>query len=163
MGLLDRVLKKNNNKLSLGAPVRGKCVAIQEVPDPTFGECMMGNGVAIIPTGEYIEAPCDGVVEMVFRTGHAITLTTDIGADVLIHVGLDTVKLDGKYFSTLVENGEAVKAGDRLIKFEREKIEEEGYNMITPMVVCNSDQFSNFETLTGHDVKAGDMVISLEK
>ena len=163
MGLLDRVLKKNNNKLSLGAPVRGKCVAIQEVPDPTFGECMMGNGIAVIPAGEYIEAPCDGVVEMILRTGHAITLTTEVGADVLIHVGLDTVKLNGKYFTTLVENGEAVKAGDRLIKFDREKIAAEGYNMITPMVVCNSDQFSIFETLTGHDVKAGDTVISLEK
>jgi glucose-specific phosphotransferase system IIA component len=163
MGIIDRVFKKNDKTFSLGAPVQGKCVPLQEVPDPTFGEGMMGKGIAIIPDGEYIVAPCDGVVEMVFRTGHAITMTTSVGADVLIHVGLDTVKLDGKYFTTLVGNGDAVKAGDRLIKFDREKITEEGYNMITPMVICNSDQFSNFETLTGHDVKAEDPVINLKK
>ena len=161
MGLVSRLFEKKTAGFTLNAPAEGICVALHEVPDPTFGEEMMGKGIAIRPTGNCIVAPCDGRVDMVFRTGHAISLTTEIGADVLIHVGLDTVKLNGKYFTTCVNNGDTVKCGDKLIEFDREGIISEGYNMITPMVICNSENFDRIETVTGRDVQAGETVIRI--
>lgn len=159
MGLFDMFKKK---EIVLGAPLKGKCVSIKEVPDPTFGEEILGKGIAVIPTDGNVYAPADGCISTVFPTGHAVGLTTDDGAELLIHIGLDTVELKGEPFSIKIENGQNVKKGDLLITANLDKIKEAGKDIITPMVICNSDEWV-VETVTGKDVEAGETVIKLKK
>ena len=104
MGFFSKLFGKNNND-QIFAPVAGQAVSITEVPDPTFAEGMLGNGVAILPTDGKICAPCDATVDMMFTTGHAVSLVADCGAEILIHVGLETVGLEGKCFTVHAENG----------------------------------------------------------
>lgn len=108
-------LKKKSKKHLLGAPAAGKAVSIKEVNDPTFSEEILGKGVAVIPSEGKIYAPADGEIGMVFDTLHAVSMTTDYGAEVLIHVGLDTVKMNGEGFEGHVKAGDKVKKGDLLL------------------------------------------------
>ena len=107
---------------SLCAPMAGKAVAITEVPDPTFSEGMLGNGIAIEPAEGKVYAPCDATVDMMFTTGHAVSLVADFGAEVLIHVGLETVGLEGKPFTIHCKNGDEVKKGDLLMEADLDMI-----------------------------------------
>ena len=107
------------------APMTGKAVAIAQVPDATFAEGMLGNGVAIEPTEGKVYAPCDATVDMMFTTGHAVSLVADFGAEILIHVGLETVSLEGKPFTVHVANGDKVKKGDIVCILEAMKMENE--------------------------------------
>ena len=120
---------------SLCAPMAGKAVAITEVPDPTFSEGMLGNGIAIEPAEGKVYAPCDATVDMMFTTGHAVSLVADFGAEVLIHVGLETVGLEGKPFTIHVANGDKVKKGQLLIEVDLEAIKAAGLPTITPMLI----------------------------
>ena len=135
----------DNNASVLSAPLAGEAVAISEVNDPTFSEEILGKGVAIKPTGNQIVAPCDGTVEMMFDTGHAVSMTSTQGAEILIHVGLETVSLKGKHYQVHAGNGDKVTKGQLLITFDREAIAAEGFDTITPIVICNSDQFSDMD------------------
>ncbi len=155
--------KKKENKITLGSPAKGKAVALKEVNDPTFAEEMLGKGVAVIPSEGKIYAPADGEVGMVFDTLHAVSITTDTGAEVLIHVGLDTVKLKGDGFTGHVKAGEHVKKGDLLLEVDLDKVKAAGYDIITPVLVCNTDDFASVEGLYGKDVVPGDDVIAIEK
>ncbi len=159
MGLFKKIFGVSKNALC--APVSGEVIALKDVNDPTFAMEMVGKGVAIRPTGNTIVAPCAGAVDMVFETGHAITLLSDCGAEILIHVGLDTVKLQGAHFTTKAKSGDKVEKGDPLIGFDREAIAAAGYDTVTPMVVCNPDQFAAFKVHTGKMAVAGDIVIEL--
>ena len=159
MGFFKSLFGKSKDAVC--APVAGEAVPLSQVSDPTFGEEMLGKGVAIRPTGNSIIAPCDGVVDMMFDTGHAVTLIADFGAEILIHVGLDTVNLKGEHFTILAKNGDKVKKGDVLMEFDREAIAAAGYDVITPVVICNTDKYSTFDTHTGSAVAAGDVVIEL--
>lgn len=161
MGFFDKLLGKS--EIEIGAPVAGQAVAIQEVSDPTFGEEIMGKGIAIRPTGNQVFAPCDCTVDLAFDTGHAVSLVADCGAEILIHVGLETVSLKGEHFSVKVKNGDKVKKGDLLIEFDREAIAAKGFDTITPVVICNSTDYSTFNTYVGKEVTAGDKVIGLKK
>lgn len=125
----------------LHSPLKGKCIALNEVNDPTFANELIGKGIAILPDEGKLYAPADGTVKTVFATKHAITMTSEEGADLILHVGLDTVKLDGKYFNVLVKDGDHVKAGDLLMEFDITAIKNEGYDVVTPMVVANYDQY----------------------
>ena len=145
------------------APMAGKAVPISEVPDPTFAEGMLGNGIAIEPSEGKVYAPCDATVDMMFTTGHAVSLVADCGAEVLIHVGLETVTLKGKHFTIHAENGAKVKKGDLLIEFDLDAIKAEGFNTITPMLICNTDDYPTFNTFVGKDVTNEDVVIALAK
>ena len=145
------------------APMAGKAVPITEVPDPTFAEGMLGNGIAIIPAEGKVYAPCNAKVDMMFETGHAVSLTTDNGVEMLIHVGIDTVNLQGKHYTVHCQAGDKVKKGQLLIEFDKDAIAAEGYDTITPVVVCNSDDFGTFKTFTGKDVTNADLVIDLAK
>lgn len=149
--------------IKIGAPVAGKLVSIKEVSDPTFSEEILGKGVAIIPAGDQICAPADGTVSTVFPTGHAAAITTEEGAEILIHVGLDTVKLDGKHFTIHAEEGQKVSKGDLLLEADIEKIKAEGYDTITPVIICNSDEFSKFQPSEPGEVSQGDEILKLEK
>lgn len=148
--------------IQLFAPVAGEAVPITEVKDPTFGEKILGDGIAIKPSEGKVVAPCDGTVEQIFETGHAVTLTSLGGAEILIHVGLDTVELKGKHYTIHAHDGDKVKKGDLLIEFDAAAIAAEGYDTITPVVICNTDDYSTLKPHTG-TVATGDLILELEK
>lgn len=161
MGFFQKLFGKKYDELY--APVAGNAVPVSQVPDPTFAEEMLGKGIAIEPTEGKVYAPCDATVDLMFATGHAVSLVADCGAEILIHVGLETVSLEGKHFTVHVASGDKVKKGDLLIEFDVEAIKAEGLNTITPMVICNSDNYTTFNTHVGKAVTAADVVVELAK
>lgn len=160
MGLFDAFKKKG---IEIGSPVKGKCVSIKEVSDPTFSEEILGKGVAVIPSDGKIYAPADGVVTTMFPTGHAVGMTTADGAEILVHVGLDTVALKGEGFHIICEEEQKVKKGDLLIEADLEKIKEAGYDLITPVIVCNSGDYAEVNGTVGQDVEPGDKILEIKK
>ena len=161
MGFFKKLFGKKTDDFY--APMAGKAVPITEVPDPTFAEGMLGNGIAIEPADGKVYAPCDATVDMMFTTGHAVSLVADCGAELLIHVGLETVSLEGKPFTVHCANGDKVKKGQLLLEADLEAIKAAGLPTITPVLVCNTDDFPTFKTHTGKDVSNGDAVIELGK
>ncbi len=145
------------------APLKGEAIESASVNDPTFAEEMLGKGMAIKPTEGKVYAPFDGTVAMVFDTKHAVSLVSEKGAEVLIHVGLDTVMLKGEHYTAHVESGAAVKKGDLLLEFDMEAIAAAGYDTVTPVVVCNADDYKDVIRTTGKQVEPGDVVMQLEK
>ena len=145
--------KKRDKAHVLGAPAKGKAVSLKEVSDPTFSEGILGDGVAVIPSEGKIYAPADGTIGMVFDTLHAISLTTDFGAEVLIHVGLDTVQL----------KGDTVKKGDLLLTVDLEKVKAAGYDIITPVLICNTADYAAVTAQADKEVNAGDDVLTVEE
>ncbi len=143
------------------APVEGECVELTEVPDPTFGEGLLGDGVAIRPARGRVVSPVDGTVALMFETGHAVSLMSDDGVEVLIHVGLDTVKLKGRHFSIRAKTGTQVKRGEILLEFDEAAIAAAGYNTITPVVITNMDDFSSLDKHTGKAVQELDEIIAV--
>lgn len=141
--------KRNNVLLS---PMAGKVIPLSEVNDPVFASGSLGEGVAIIPSGSKVVAPSDGKIKAIFPTGHAVALHTNEGMDVLIHVGLDTYKLQGRHFSVHAEVGDEVKRGDVLIEFNRDAIRSEGYDITAPILICNAVEFSNIKGSVGNTV-----------
>lgn len=138
--------KQNNTKplvekIELCAPVSGTVKALSDVPDKTFAEKVLGDGAAIVPEEGKVYAPADGTVANIMDSKHGIMFVTDSGAEVLIHIGLDTVNLKGKYFKSYVSDGDKVKKGTLLVEFDLEAIKGEGYNLITPMVVTNISDY----------------------
>lgn len=165
MGLFDKLFGKKEeiNPNHVYAPLAGEAVAISEVPDPTFSSCAMGNGIAIKPTDGKVCSPVNGTVDMMFDTGHAVTLVSDNGIEILIHVGLETVGLEGKPFQVKVQNGQKVKKGDILMIADLAAIEAAGLPTITPVLICNTDDYTTFNTTTGKAVTNADVVIELGK
>ena len=165
MGLFDKLFGKKEeiNPNHVYAPLAGEAVAISEVPDPTFSSGAMGNGIAIKPTDGKVCSPVNGTVDMMFDTGHAVTLVSDNGIEILIHVGLETVGLEGKPFQVKVQNGQKVKKGDILMIADLVAIEAAGLPTITPVLICNTDDYTTFNTTTGKAVTNADVVIELGK
>ena len=163
MGFFDKLFSSKSKEIALGAPVGGQAVALQEVSDPTFGEEILGKGVAVRPEGNQVLAPCDATVDLMFDTGHAVSLKADCGAEILIHVGLETVSLGGKHFKTCAKTGDHVTKGQLLIEFDREAIAAEGLDTITPMVICNTPDYQAVNAYYGKTVAAGDTVLGLVK
>ena len=166
MGFFSKLFGKSEEKCNpnhLYAPMAGAAVPVTEVPDPTFAEGMLGNGIAIEPAEGKVYAPCDATVDMMFTTGHAVSLVADCGAEILIHVGLETVSLEGKPFKVLVANGDKVKKGQLLIEVDLEAVKAAGLPTITPMLICNTDDYPTFNTFVGKDVTNDDVVIALAK
>lgn len=159
MGFLDKLF--GQKEIELCAPVAGEAVPVTEVSDPTFGEEILGKGIAIRPAEGRVCAPCDATVDLMFDTGHAVSLKADSGAEVLIHIGLETIKLEGRHYTVHAKNGEHVKKGQLLIEFDAAAIAAEGYDTITPMVVCNSGDYSEVKTYVGKTVVVGEKVIGL--
>ena len=154
--------KKKTKGFSLGSPVKGATISLKEVNDPTFREGMLGEGVAIKTTEGKIYAPADGSIGMVFDTLHAISLTTMEGAEVLIHVGLDTVKMEGKAFKSYVKAGDTVKKGDLLLEADLEKIKSAGYDDVTAMIICNTDQYADVSGICGKEVNPGEDIVVIQ-
>lgn len=137
------------------APIDGKVVDLSSVPDQVFAEKMAGDGIAIETTGNTIVAPADGTISMIFKTNHAFGITLSNGAEILVHIGLDTVALEGAGFERVAQEGQEVKAGDVIIKINREEITSKGYSLITPVLITNMDMFKDISGNIGADVKAG--------
>jgi PTS system beta-glucosides-specific IIC component len=131
------------------SPMNGEVKPLSLVPDPAFSEEMMGKGFAIQPTEGRAVSPVNGTVMTVSKSGHAIGLVSDLGAEMLIHIGIDTVKLKGQFFSPKVQAGAKVSVGDLLMEFDREEIEKAGYNMITPVIITNINQYTEIQS-AGH-------------
>lgn len=157
------LFKKKDNTIQIGAPAKGVAVPIQEVSDPTFGEEILGKGVAIKPEEGKYYAPADGEISLLFDTLHAVSITTAEGAEILIHIGLDTVALKGEHFKAHVKTGDTVKKGDLLITVDLEQVKAAGYDVITPMVICNTDEFATVNAVTGSSVEPGETVLELTK
>lgn len=163
----NHVLEENkmisdNKETIICAPVSGKVICREDIPDETFASGIMGEGVGIKPEEEIIVAPFDGEITSVVDTGHAVGLTSSDGVELLIHVGVDTVKMQGDGFQVFVTEGQKVKTGEKLLKFDRDKIRKAGYSDTTAVLVTNSDDYSSVKTVA-ENVKQEDTVIIIEK
>lgn len=146
---------------TIQSPIEGKVVALSEVPDPTFAEEMLGKGLAVIPHTDQICSPVTGTITTVFPTKHAIGIISESGVEILIHVGIDTVKLDGKYFDCKVEVNQKVKQGEEILKCDFAAIEKEGYPIITPMVIANTNDYSEIEMIKTGEVFVGESILKV--
>lgn len=147
--------------IELSAYMNGTVVPLEEVKDEAFSQKILGDGVAIEPKEGRLYAPCDGTVEMVFDTKHAINLVSDQGCEILLHVGIDTVKLGGKYFEVHVSDGQKIHKGDLLISFDLDGIRSEGYQTTTPLIICNTEDYSRIRTVKSKEVSAGELLIKV--
>ncbi|MFK4302518.1 PTS system beta-glucosides-specific IIC component [Paenibacillus sp. RC254] len=143
------------------SPIEGTVVSLSEVPDPAFASEAMGKGVAIEPTSGKVVAPFDGTITVAFKKKHALAVVSPQGAEILIHVGVDTVRLDGKHFISHIKEGDQVKAGDLLLEFDVEQIRAEGYPTITPIIVTNSSAYSEILPTTKGQVQMQDPLLKL--
>lgn len=141
------------------APIAGTTIPLSQVNDPTFSMEILGKGLAVQPSEGKVYAPFDGQVVSIFDTKHALGLKSDSGMELLIHVGLETVRLEGKHFTAYVENGQRIRKGDLLLEFDLKAIQEEGYETVTPVLVNNVADYTEIMSLTGRDVKALEPVI----
>ena len=134
--MFNKLFKKKNNNM-VCSPIEGKIVDISEVPDPVFSGKMMGEGIAVIPEGNIICSPVNGHIAQIFKTKHAILLKSDDDLEIIIHIGLETVNLNGEGFEVLINEGEEVTIGKELIKVDFEFIKNKGINTIIPVVIVN--------------------------
>lgn len=149
--------------LEIHAPLTGETVALQDVPDEVFASGVAGLGMAVRPLEGKVAAPCNAEVSVVFPSRHAIGLTTAEGADLLIHIGLNTVMLDGEGFEVLVKEGDRVHTGQPLLKFDMDLIQEKGYSLISPVLVSNADEFADIHIVADGSVKAGETLYQVVK
>ncbi len=145
----------------IASPLKGKAIALSDVPDKTFAAGVLGEGAAVEPTDGRVTAPADGVVGSLFDTNHAIGLTLDGGAEVLIHVGINTVELNGEGFTAHVKEGDRITKGQTLITFDKAAIEKKGYNTVTPVIVSNVEDYGKIEKSEKENVDFGDTLIYL--
>lgn len=156
---VERGGSKQDDK-AVYSPLEGKLIPMTEVPDETFASKALGDGVAVIPEKGCVYAPFDGEVEMVYDTGHAIGLVREDGMEVLIHVGINTVELGGKYYTAKVSNGQKIKKGDLLLEFDMDEIAKAGYSLVTPVIVTNSDEYEGLTRKEHGRVEPGDQIIT---
>ena len=147
----------------LSACLNGTVVPLAEVKDEAFASGALGDGIAIEPIDGELVAPADGEISSTFETHHAVGMTTADGAELLMHIGIDTVKLGGKHFTYLVNEGDKVKKGQPLIRFELEAIKAEGYPVTTPLIVCNTDDYAAVAAKASGTVKQGDALLELKR
>ena len=149
------------NKITIASPLKGNIVPLNEVKDETFASEMMGKGIAINPTEGKVVSPINGTVQMIFKTKHAIGLKSEDGAEILIHIGMDTVQLDGKHFTAHVKDGDKVKVGDTLVEFDMNAIKNEGYELITPVIITNTMEYLEIVPKDIKSVNTGETLITI--
>ena len=147
--------------ITIGSPAKGKLIAISKVSDPTFAQEIMGKGVAVIPEEDTIVSPINGTIQMVFDTKHAIGFLSEEGAEVLVHVGLDTVNLNGQYFEALVKDGDKVQVGTPVLKVDLKGIQKAGYEIVTPVIVTNSADYADVVVGEERNVQKADAVMKV--
>lgn len=152
-----------SKQIEIKAPITGKYVAIEEIPDPVFAQKMMGEGFGIEPSEGKVVSPIDGEIVNVFPTKHAIGIKANNGLEVLIHVGLETVAMNGEGFDALVSAGDKVKVGDALLDFDINLIQEKASSIISPVIITNSDVIDQLDTLNSGILACGKTtVLSVE-
>ena len=149
--------------ISLKAVEDGRTIPMDEVNDQTFAQELLGPGIAIVPSNGTVVSPINGTIATVMDTKHAVCIQGEDGLELIVHAGLDTVELNGKYYQTYKEIGDQVKAGDVLLEFDLEEITKAGYDVTTPIVITNLGDYKITKCLTGQQVKAGEEVIQLTK
>ena len=142
-------------QIIIAAPMNVVVVQVSKLKDPVFSEDVLGRGVAIKPESAHVSAPCKATISQMFQTGHAVSLLTDTGVELLIHVGIDTVKLKGRHYKIRKNSGETVNTGDILMEFDAAGIIADGFDTITPIVVCNPDDFSDISFASEGSIKEG--------
>lgn len=152
-------LFQGKSKVEVVAPVTGKVIALEEVPDKVFASKMMGNGVAFELVGDTVCAPTDGEITLIPESKHAFGMMGNLGAEILVHIGLDTVNLNGEGFIKLVNVGDKVKKGTPVIKIDKDAIEKQGISLTTPMVVTNSSNFNLTFTELNKEVVSGNSIV----
>lgn len=157
------MFEKNAKTISLKAVEDGRTIPMDEVNDQTFAQELLGPGIAIVPSNGTVVSPIDGTIATVMDTKHAVCIQGEDGLELIVHAGLDTVELNGKYYQTYKEIGDQVKAGDVLLEFDLEEITKAGYDVTTPIVITNLGDYKITKCLTGQQVKAGEEVIQLTK
>ncbi|CAA7602241.1 Phosphotransferase system, sugar-specific permease EIIA type 1 [Acididesulfobacillus acetoxydans] len=143
----------------LVAPVSGKLLQLAQVPDPVFAQKMAGDGIAIEAEGDIVLAPADGKLSFIFRTNHAFGMVLGNGLEILVHVGMDTVTLNGEGFERLAEEGVTLRAGDPVLKIQRKTLTEKGMSFVTPVVISNADKVAEMRPGDRPVVEAGRDVV----
>lgn len=151
--------KKNDTTVTLYSPVDGEVISLTDVPDPVFSEKMMGDGIAVKPVNGTIVAPIEGKVVQVFPTKHAVGIQTNNGLEILIHIGLETVGMQGEGFESFVEVEDVVKVGDKLITFNKNLVNEMAASDIVPIVITNTTDMKSIQPVEKGEVRAGQDVI----
>ena len=146
----------------IASPVTGEVFPLTEANDPVFASGAMGQGIAITPLDQTVYAPFDGEVTISFATGHAFGLRSDKGAEVLIHVGIDTIALDGEGFEAFVTQGDRVKLGDPIVRFEKEKIEQADLEATTMVIITNSSEYLSMTTMADQTIQHGENLLRLD-
>ena len=152
---LKKMFEKNAKTISLKAVEDGRTIPMDEVNDQTFAQELLGPGIAIVPSNGTVVSPINGTIATVMDTKHAVCIQGEDGLELIVHAGLDTVELNGKYYQTYKEIGDQVKAGDVLLEFDLEEITKAGYDVTTPIVITNLGDYKITKCLTGQQVKAG--------
>ena len=159
----ENMAEKSEGKTEvLYSHLNGTVVELENVADEVFSAKVLGEGIAVEPTEGKLYAPCDGKVDMVFDTKHAINLVSKDGCEILLHIGIDTVKLNGKFFETHISGGDEISKGDLLISFDIEGIKNAGYKITTPMIICNTDDYSLINTVATGSISAGNKIIEIK-
>ena len=153
----------SQTSITLLAPLSGELVALEEVPDVVFAEKIVGDGVAIKPSGNKIVAPCDGVISKIFETNHAFAMDSDSGLAIFIHFGIDTVELKGEGFTRIAAEGQAVKAGDVIIEFDLNLLEARAKSTLTPIIISNMDEVKELTQYSGAVTLGTDVILSIKK
>ncbi|MFR0879983.1 MAG: glucose PTS transporter subunit IIA [Oscillospiraceae bacterium] len=152
---------ENAKQITLAAHLNGTVVPLAEVDDEVFSTGVLGEGIAIEPDEGKLYAPCDGKIDTVFDTKHAVNIVSEDGCEILLHIGINTVKLEGKPFTVHVNEGDSVKKGDLLVSFDIRQIKDAGYKTTTPMIICNSDDYSKFDVTASGKIKAVNDIIKI--
>ncbi|MFP7484593.1 PTS glucose transporter subunit IIA [Priestia filamentosa] len=156
--MFKKLFGKKTREENITAPLTGRIFSLENVPDPVFSQKMMGEGFAIEPTNGEVVAPIDGEIVQLFHTKHAIGLKTENGAEIIIHVGLETVAMEGDGFTAHVKEGSKVKKGDKLLTVDLEKVREKAKSTVTPVVVTNSADSERISLVATDSVIKGETV-----
>ena len=151
----------NNNPVEIKAPLSGKAIKLSDVDDPTFSSQVMGKGIAIVPDKGELVSPVNGTIQTIFSTKHAVGITSEDGVEILMHIGVDTVQLGGKYFETKAEVGQYVKAGDPIVTFDIDAIKDAGYDVTTPVIITNTPEYLDIIAIDEKQVNKSDKIITV--
>lgn len=153
--------EKLENRVKIYSPLQGEVIALNKVNDQVFSQEIMGKGVAIIPTENKVVSPVNGKISVMFPTGHAIGIISEEGVELLIHIGLDTVNLNGQHFNPRVQVGAEVKVGDILVEFDHEAIKEAGFDIVTPVIITNSKDYFDVVGVEDQYTNPGEEIMAI--
>jgi sugar PTS system EIIA component len=169
MGLFEKLKRMVSDDTSeasgidIFAPLSGELVSIEEVPDVVFAEKIVGDGIAIKPSGNKMVAPCDGTIGKIFETNHAFSIESDSGLELFVHFGIDTVELKGEGFTRIAREGQQVKKGDTIIEFDLALLETKARSTLTPVVISNMDEVKEVTKQSGAVTLAEDVIMRVRK